>query len=391
MATRSGKRVRSGRGPVGFGIIGCGVISTFHGQALRASPRTALVAVYDVVEAAARKVGGQFGVAWYTDLKKFLAHPGLEGVTVGTPSGAHLEPTLAALAAGKHVICEKPLEITLEKCDRMIAAAKKSGSVLSVVFPSRFQPGVQELKKALDAGRLGRLSSCAAIVKWYRTQAYYDSGAWRGTWALDGGGALMNQSVHTVDLLLYLAGEVKELVAFAGCLAHERIEVEDEAVAALRFRSGALGFLEGSACAAPGMSRYLQLAGDRGTVYLTDELVTDWRFLKEHEQPGDATMVARFGPKEVKAGPGAADPKAISYVPHMWQFSDVAKVIRQGGEPLVTAPSARRATELILAIYDSALHGGRPVVLPLKATPKLGRMPGRDGKIPRGRGKPVSN
>jgi predicted dehydrogenase len=244
---------------------------------------------------------------------------------------------------------------------------------------------VQEARKALAAGRLGRLTSCSAIVKWYRTQAYYDSGAWRGTWALDGGGALMNQSVHTVDLLLYLAGDVKELVAFAGCLAHERIEVEDEAVAALRFCSGALGCIEGSSAAAPGLSRYVQLSGDRGTVYLTDELVTEWQFLKPEQ--GDAEMVARFGPKEKKAGPGATDPKAISYVPHLWQFEDVAGVIRHGGEPLVTAPSARKATELILAIYDSALHGGRLVALPLKKTPRLGRMPGRDGKVPRGRAK----
>mgnify|MGYP001604998623 CR=1 FL=1 len=373
------KKSAGGR-PVKFGIIGCGVISHCPAPALPASKKMRLVAVFDVRRESAEAVGRKFGVAHYADMLSFLAHPGMEAVTVGTPSGAHMDPVIAAMKAGKHVICEKPLEITLEKCDRMIAEAKKAGVVLSVVFPSRFQPGVREMKRAIDAGRFGRLTSCDAIVKWYRTQAYYDSGAWRGTWGLDGGGALMNQSVHTVDLLLHLAGDVKELVAFAGCLAHQRIEVEDEAVASLRFKSGSLGFLEGSACASPGMSRYLHISGEKGTAYLMDELVTDWKFAEPKK--GDETMVERFGPKVKKAGPGAEDPRAISYLPHMRQFEDVCSAIRTGREPLVTAASARKATELILAIYESALNGGKRVELPLKRTPKLSPMPGRDGRTP---------
>ena len=165
-----------------------------------------------------------------------LADPNVDIVTIATPSGAHMEPAVAAARAGKHVIVEKPLEITLKKCDRIIEACEKAGVKLAAIFPSRFHDSSVKLKRAIDGGRFGRLTLGDAYVKWFRTQAYYDSGAWRGTWALDGGGALMNQAIHSVDLLTWLMGPVVEIQANTATLAHERIEVEDAAVATLRVR-----------------------------------------------------------------------------------------------------------------------------------------------------------
>src|SRR5207247_2605079 len=170
--------------------------------------------------------------------------PGVDVVVITTPSGAHLEPAVAAAAAGKHVVVEKPLEITPDRCDRIIDACDQHGVQLCTIFPSRFADANVTLKAAVDAGKFGRLSLGEASNKWWRTQAYYDDGGWKGTRALDGGGALMNQAIHNVDLLLWMMGPVRQLCGFTATLAHERIEVEDTAVACLQFESGALGVIQ---------------------------------------------------------------------------------------------------------------------------------------------------
>jgi UDP-N-acetyl-2-amino-2-deoxyglucuronate dehydrogenase len=238
--------------PIGFGIIGCGMIANFHAKAIADLRGAKLVACHDAVPAAAERLAAATGCRAYSDLDAMLADPGVRAVTIGTPSGAHLDPAVAAAKAGKHVIVEKPLEITLRRCDRIIDACRESGVVLSTIFPSRFHDASQELRKAVDHGRFGRLTMGDAIVKWHRTQAYYDSGAWRGTWELDGGGALMNQAIHSVDLLTWLMGPVVEVRAKTALLAHERIAVEDVAVATLEFANGALGVIEASTAAFPG-------------------------------------------------------------------------------------------------------------------------------------------
>ncbi len=358
------------KGGFGFGIVGCGMIADFHANAINAMKGGHLVAVFDSLSArSAERVGEQFGVAWYTDQKKFLAHPGLDVVTIATPSGCHLEPTLAAAKAGKHVVCEKPLEITLERCDRMIKACKKARVVLAGLFPSRTDPAVGELKKAIDSGRFGKLTLCDAYIKWWRTQEYYDSGGWRGTWALDGGGALMNQSIHTIDLLQWLAGGVESVFAIGDCLAHKRIEVEDVAVAALRFKNGSVGVIEGASSAFPGHPKEIQISGSGGSAFLKDSSFTCWEFAKG--KPSDKKVMAKYGLKPQKGrGAGAADPKAISWGGHMIQFEDAVKAIKSGRNPMVTGPEARKAVEVILAVYKSA-QTGKPVKLPLKRSPKF--------------------
>ena len=228
----------------GFGVIGCGMIADFHARAIGDIRGAKLIGGFDSVTASADRFAKATGCKAYSSLKEMLADDAIDVVTIGTPSGAHMEPAVAAARAGKHVIVEKPLEITLRRCDKIIDECDKAGVTLSAIFPSRFHEPSIEIRRAIDQGRFGRLTVGDAIVKWYRTQEYYDSGAWRGTWKLDGGGALMNQAIHSVDLLTWLMGPVAEIRARTALLAHKKIEVEDVAMATLEFENGAMGIIE---------------------------------------------------------------------------------------------------------------------------------------------------
>ena len=187
------------------------MIANFHAKAIQAMEEGELHSFYGRRQEAIDELVAENGGKGYTDLNEFLADPELDIVTIATPSGAHLEPALAAAKAGKHIICEKPLEVTPERIDLMISACEDAGVTLSGIFNRRFHPAMDAFKKAVGDGRFGTLTMRDAYVKWYRDQAYYDSGAWRGTWKLDGGGALMNQSIHLIDQLIYLAGDVDGL------------------------------------------------------------------------------------------------------------------------------------------------------------------------------------
>ena len=345
-----------------FGIIGAGMIGHFHAKAITAMTGGELHSVFDLRGDAAEKLAVEYGGKAYSDLTAFLADPELEVVTVGTPSGAHLDPSLAALNAGKHVICEKPLEITTERIDQLIAAAKANGKTVAAVLNRRFHPGMDAFKKAADEGRFGKLTSASCYVKWYRDQAYYDSAAWRGTWALDGGGALMNQSIHTIDALLYLAGPVKAVQANTACLAHTDIEVEDIAVAILEFENGARGVIEGSTCtwSKDGHPARVQLCGTEGSVFLADEAFELWDFMIEKTEDAEIRSTLMKGQG---AGLGANDPKAINFYQHQRNFEEVVNAIREGREPTTSATEARKPVALIRAIYESAQNGGKRVEL----------------------------
>lgn len=352
---------------IGFGIIGCGMISRFHAKAVEDIKGAKIVACFDSYEASADKFGAEIGCTVYRDLDKMLADSSVDVVTICTPSGVHMEPAVAAAKAGKHIIVEKPLDITLKRCDAMIAAAKKAGVVLSTIFPSRFHESSQLMKKAIDAGRFGRLTMGDSYVKWFRTQEYYDSGAWRGTWALDGGGALMNQAVHSVDLLLWFMGPAVEVSAYTTTLAHQRIEVEDVAVATVKFANGALGVIEASTATWPGELKRIEISGDTGSAILREEDLAVWKFAKDTK--ADEAIRQKMSSR-THTGGGAADPKAIGHHGHTLQFQDVLNAIKKGTKPLIDGPEGRRAVELILAIYKSA-ETGKPVKLPLAADPAL--------------------
>jgi len=352
---------------VGFGIIGCGLIAKFHCKAVGDIRGAKVAACYDTVPAAADRLAREVGCTAYHDLDAMLSDPAVDVVTVCTPSGAHMQPAVAAAKAGKHVIVEKPLEITLKRCDKIIQACQDAGVVLATIFPSRFHESARLLKQAVDRGRFGRLTIGDAYVKWYRTQQYYDSGAWRGTWELDGGGALMNQAIHSVDLLLWLMGPVAEITAHAATLAHERIEVEDVVMATLRFESGALGVIEATTAAYPGSLKRIEIHGSKGSAVLEEEDIKVWEFAKATAR--DKAIRQRMADR-TKTGGGAADPAAIGHHGHTALFKDVLKAIRTGTRPLVDGPEGRRSVEVILGIYKAA-ETGRVVPLPLKTDPVL--------------------
>ena len=353
---------------IGFGIVGCGVIADFHAEALEHLKGAELVACHDTLPAGAERLAKARGCVPYTDYKKFLAHPGLDVVTIATPSGAHLEPAVKAAQAGKHLLIEKPLEITLQRCDRIIAAAKKARVILAGIFPSRFNEGINIVKDAVAKKHFGTIAFGNATVKWFRTQEYYDSGGWRGSWELDGGGALMNQSIHTVDLIQWLLGPVAEVTAMTACRTHKRIAVEDIAIASLRFKSGALGLIQGTTAAFPGLPREIEIFGEKGSVIYTDEAITHWAAVK------DTAYDRKIKRKHVTAASGAAgaaDPRAISFKPHLAQFEDFMRARKSGKKVSVDGAEARKAVELIVAIYLAATRG-KTVKLPLtfKGSPK---------------------
>jgi UDP-N-acetyl-2-amino-2-deoxyglucuronate dehydrogenase len=341
---------------IGFGIIGCGLIARFHAAALQEIPQAKLVAVQSRNPTNAAKVqeAASLSCTVYTDIAEMLRRPDLHAVCICTPSGNHLEPALLAAQAGKHVVVEKPLEITEERCDCLIDACEQHGVKLCTIFPSRFADANQVLKQAVTAGRFGRLTLGETTCKWWRSQAYYDDGGWKGTLALDGGGALMNQAIHNVDLLLWMMGPVQSVAAFSATLAHERIEVEDTAVAALRFRNGALGVIQATTSVHPGLPKTIAIHGDKGSVVVEQEDVLRWDFTPE--LPEDVTIRQRFAQKVGTSG-GASNPAAISHEYHRRQLADFVQAITTNTAPLVDGREGRKAVELIRAIYRSATTG----------------------------------
>jgi predicted dehydrogenase len=332
------------------------MIARFHARALAEVPGTRLVALVSRSVDRAKAMATELGLACdvSADLRAVLARPDVHIVTVTTPSGAHLEPAVAAAEAGKHVVVEKPLEITVGRCDRIIAACDRAGVKLGTIFPSRFGDANRALKAAVDAGRFGRLTLGETTCKWWRSQAYYDEGGWKGTKALDGGGALMNQAIHNVDLLLWLMGPVTHVSGHTATLAHERIEVEDTAVACLRFASGALGVIQATTSVYPGLPKTVAVHGDRGTAVIEQDDVLRWDFTPA--TPEDDALRQRFAHKTGASG-GSSNPAAISHQGHARQLADFARAVREGGAPLVDGREGRKSVAVIEAIYQSAASG----------------------------------
>ena len=351
---------------IGIGIVGTGMISNFHARALADVRGARLAACFDVSQERSEAFAEAHPCTAYDSLKAMLADDSVDAVCIATPSGAHMEPALAAAKAGKHVIVEKPLEITLKRCDRIIKQCEKQGVKLATFFPSRFHESSQLLRRAVDAKRFGRITLGDAYVKWFRTQEYYDSGAWRGTWDLDGGGALMNQAIHTVDLLAWLMGPVEEIQAQTATLAHRRIEVEDVAVATLRFANGALGVIEATTAAYPGYLKRIELHGDQGSAVLEEEDIKKWDFAKKAR--GDAQILKKMASSKSTGG-GAADPSAIGHHGHALQLKDFVRAINRDQTPAIDGHEGRRSVEIILGIYKSA-QSGKTIRLPLKSDPR---------------------
>lgn len=342
----------------GFGIVGAGMIASVHAEAIRATPGAELVAVLGRNAARATLLGEKYGVPAYTDLEQFLLQPGLDVVNVCTPSGQHAAVGVRVAQAGKHLIVEKPLDISLQAADRLIEACQAAGVKLAVISQRRFEPDVQRLKQAIEQNRFGPLVLGDTIIKWYRTQQYYDSATWRGSYELDGGGALMNQGVHYVDLLQWMMGPVRSVQALTRTATHN-IEVEDIALALLTFENGAVGVLQASTAVYPGLLERLEISGRNGTVVLEGGKIKTWAFQDEENVPLQV-VEGTTG----TGGSGATDPAAITIVGHTSQVSDMVAALREGREPAINGQAARKPLEIILAVYRSAREG-REVTLPL--------------------------
>ena len=333
--------------PFGIALIGAGNIARVQLEAIKHIENAKVSVVCNRDENRGKKLAESAGAFWTNDLKSAVERDDVDIVSVCTPSGAHLEPALLAARARKHLMVEKPLEISLTKIDQIVSAAKEHKVKLSCFFPSRFMKGVAKTKEAIDQGRLGKLILADAYVKWFRDQTYYDVG-WRGTWELDGGGALMNQSIHSIDLLQYLAGPVKSVFAHTATLAHD-METEDTAAAVLRFGSGAIGVIQGSTSCWPGSPARLELCGTKGSVTLEEGRIVRWELKDTTEKEKEAMLSL-----EQTSGSGSADPMGIDFENHKRQIEDMLSAIENSHEPVIAGEEARKAVEIILAIYQSA-------------------------------------
>jgi UDP-N-acetyl-2-amino-2-deoxyglucuronate dehydrogenase len=339
----------------GFGIVGAGVIGAVHAEAIGLVPGATLAAVTDVDPGRAKALAATWDGAAEPDLASLLARDDVDVVSVCVPSGLHAEVGIQATAAGKHLVVEKPIDVTLEAADRLIAAARANSVLLTVISQHRFDPGLGELHRLLDSGTLGSLLLGEASTKWYRTQDYYDSAAWRGTWELDGG-SLMNQGIHYLDLLLWAMGPAAEVTAICSTQAHQ-VEVEDTTLALVKFASGAVGTVLSSTAAYPGFDQRLEITGTNGTVIVENGAITRRALASDRGTAPPPTPAAT--PATAAANPGGIDPSS-----HAAQIAEFLTAIDNGREPAVTADSARGTLQVICAVYESARTGRRVAIPP---------------------------
>lgn len=337
---------------IGFAIIGTGMIAEFHAAAIAAVPGAKLIGAYGNVPEQRRAFCAKHSIREYESQEALIADPTVQAATVATPSGLHAAVAVPVLEAGKAALCEKPIDVSIEAVDAILAAEQRGGGRLACVFQSRFGAGAQKVKAAIEAGRFGRLTLCSAYVKWWRDQSYYDSSGWKGTWKMDGGGALMNQGVHAIDLLQWLVGLPEQVCAFYATLAH-RMEAEDTLAATLKYPCGALGVIEAATSAWPGDDLQIEISGEKGSATIVNDRITRWKFADE--LPGDADILKNEDAGKI--GGGAADPSAIPIEGHRRLIEDLVAAIREGRAPMIPGTEARKAIALILAIYESARTG----------------------------------
>lgn len=336
----------------GFGIIGVGMIADFHAQAIAHVKGARLIGAASRNAGNAAAFAARHGAPFSTtSIDELVARADIQVVCITTPSGAHLEPALAAVRAGKHVVVEKPIEITTERASELLRAAEAAGVKISPIFQARFGEGARALKAALDAGRFGRLVLASAYVKWHRSREYYTG--WKGTLALDGGGVLINQAIHAIDLLLWFAGMPAEVFSWNTRRVYENIEGEDTATAALRFPGGALGTIEACTAGWPGWQRRIEICGERGSAMLEDDHLSHWEF--RDALPGDEKIRSAKIDAAMRSGAGA--PNAISFLGHQLQIQDLVDSLRENRPVAIDGYEARKAVALIRALYTSAERG----------------------------------
>jgi len=334
---------------LGFGIIGCGFAGNIHAQAITSTKEGELVAVCDKDKEAVKSLATKYKIEWYTDLPTFLSRDDIQIVNICVPSSLHGDVAIQAAKAGKYLVVEKPLDVTVEKCDVIIEAARSAGVKLTVIFQNRFKEAVRALRKALEEGRFGKLILGEAFVRWHREPEYYEKGGWKGTKRYDGGGALINQGIHTIDLLQWMMGPVKDIHSKTRTLVHD-IEVEDSAVAILEFENGALGVIEGATSIYPGLDECLGIYGEKGTVRIEGNRILTWEFKEEKEEDKQKRLIGREETSSVARGASG-----MSFKYHQAQIENLIQSIQNNQEPLINGEEAKKAVQIIQRIY---LSGG---------------------------------
>jgi predicted dehydrogenase len=340
-------------------IIGTGVVGEWHVRLLPKMPNCKLVAVCDIEPGKAADVLSRnklSGIPEYSNLRDMLAKEQFDSLHVCTPSGTHMEVALPAIEAGKNIVCEKPMEIQTDRIDAMAAAAKKYNVRLAGIFQNRWSDANRFIKQAADEGRFGRIAWAGCFTPWYRPDKYYEDGGWRGTWKVDGGGAIMNQSVHAVDLLQWIAGPVQQVSAYSASRIHSKIEVEDTLSCSLQFANGAFGTIVGTTAMFPGRPVRIEIGGENGTAVAENGLTT---FKFREERPGDAEAIASTAPKSNVGGASSARDLALDR--HMRNFNAIYEAWDQGRDAETFGPEARKAVAIILAMYESARNNGASV------------------------------
>lgn len=343
----------NGKDSVGFAVVGAGLVGPRHAEAAAQAPGGRLVAVVDTVAERAQALAEQYDAEWYTELDPVLARDDVHVICICLPTRLHLDIGERAVAAGKHVVVEKPLELTLERADRLLRAARANDVQVAAIFNRRFIPALEATKRAVEEGLLGDLLVADMYFKSYRSQEYYDSSGWRGTWTMEGGAALINQGIHGIDLLCWIAGPVAKVFAYTDHLRRQ-IEADDTTVGVMRYASGAMGVIEGMTSIQPPLPDRLEFHGTNGSVQLSAYSITRW------DVPGAETWPADVEAEERAKLAGARN---LSDIGHRAQIADMVGVVREGRPPVVSGDEGREALEVTLAIYESA-RSGREIALP---------------------------
>lgn len=337
-----------------FGIVGCGVIGPVHAKAIASLPDAQLVAVTDVLPEKAWQLAESYGATSYAELQDMLTHERLDVVIICTPSGLHGQQACQAMRAKCHVIVEKPMEINLAAMEEMLRVQREMGVKLAVISQRRFEPSSQQVHALIEEQAFGKLVLGNAVVPWWRSQSYYQSGKWRGTWELDGGGVLMNQSIHSIDLLQWFMGPVLSVCAYTDTLVHQ-MEAEDAAVAILRFANGALGTIAATTGAYPGVNTRIEVFGDRGSAIVENDRLSYLHLARDdREEVGAYGINAKTTRPPEQSSSAAQNPAALNVNSHALQIADMMRAIREDGTPLVDGHAGRRPVDIILAIYESA-------------------------------------
>ncbi|HEY1465397.1 MAG TPA: Gfo/Idh/MocA family oxidoreductase [Terriglobales bacterium] len=332
------------------GLIGAGNITDTHARAALAIPGVELAAIYGENAEKVQRLCKEHGGAPYTDFQKFLAHRPMTFVVIGSPSGIHAVQGIEAARRGLHVLTEKPIDISTQQTDILIAETKKASVKLGVIYQDRFKPGIIFFKQLFTSGKLGKPILADARVKWYRPPEYYNQSRWRGVTSVDGGGALMNQGIHTIDLLLWLLGDVTAVQAQMKSALH-KIESEDTLTALLEFANGTMGTLIATTSVYPGYPRRLELSGSEGTIILENDRVIQVDLRTPLDQP--------FAEEEADKNPSASSPLISDVRGHKAVMEDFVRAIETGSHPACDGEEGRRSVALVEAIYEAARTGKR--------------------------------